>query len=114
MCWKHEWAMAINNLEHAKDHVKHALVKLQKRKDRNERHLERLRRSKKHNYPSQLWPVRTLISKNAEGIKECEQILRDLEARQNKLYRMIQTYGIKHSGNPERVRQLMGKYQPKR
>ena len=31
MCWKHEWARAINNLEWAKIHIQRAKVKVQNR-----------------------------------------------------------------------------------
>jgi len=113
MCWKQEWAMAINNLERAKEHIAKARAKLQARKARNEKNLEMLRRSKKHNYPSELQPVEALIARNEKGIWECEHICCDLEARQDQLYRMIKVYGIKRSENPERVRQLMGTYVPK-
>lgn len=31
MCWKHEWARAINNLEWAKIHIERAQIKVKKR-----------------------------------------------------------------------------------
>ncbi len=31
MCWKHEWARAVNNLEWAKIHVQRAIIKTTKR-----------------------------------------------------------------------------------
>lgn len=113
MCWKQEWAAAIGNLEHAKEHIKHAQAKLLKRKLRNTANLDRLRGSKKHNYPSELERVQHLIVKNDKGIWECKVIHDWLETIQNDLYQMIKVYGITRSENPRRVRELMGAYVPK-
>jgi len=111
MCWKHEWAMAINNLNSAIGHVQKAQERLQNRLVRNEKNLERMKSSKKYNYPKMLAPVEVLIEKNQRAIKECGQLIADFRARQGQLFRMVHVYGIKHSENPQRVYELMGKYQ---
>jgi len=111
MCWKQEWAIAINNLNHAIMHVERAKAKLQKRLERNETNLRRLSQSKKYNCLAMLAPVQALIQKNRAGIQECEYLIADLKARQDQLFCMVHVYGIKHSENPQRVYELMGKYQ---
>jgi len=111
MCWKQEWAMAINNLNRAAVHVMLAKAKLEKRLQRNEANLQRLRGNKKYNYPPMLAPVQALIEKNRAGIQECEQVIAELKVRQDQLFRMIHVYGIKHSEAPQRVYELMGNYQ---
>ena len=110
MCWKHEWAMAINNLNSAIAHVQNAQEKLQNRLVRNKKNLERMKSSKKYNYPKMLAPVEVLIEKNQRAIKECGQLIADFGARQGQLFRMVHEYGIKRSEVPQRVYQLMGNY----
>jgi hypothetical protein len=113
MCWKQEWAMAINNLQHAQVHIARAQRKLQLRLHRNLQNLMRLQVDKKHNYPSEIDPVKALITRNDLGIAACDQLLDTLQAKQDELYHLIKVHGINHSENPQRVRQLMGKYVPK-
>jgi len=110
MCWKQEWAMAINNLQHAQEHIEKAQEKLHNRRLRNEKNLQRLTSSKKHNYPCEIAPVKELIEKNRLGEQECKDVIAVLKQTQAQLFRMIHVYGIKHSENPQRVYQLMGKY----
>jgi len=110
MCWKHEWAMAINNLQYAIEHVGKAQDKLRKRLARNKITLHRLSTSKNHCGPGSLIPVQRLIGKNIIGIEECEVVIADLRSRQDQLFRMVHVYGIKLSENPKRVYELMGNY----
>lgn len=110
MCWKQEWAMAINDLEHAKEHVLRAQGKLRKRLARNKIALHRLSTSRKYCGSGSLAPVQQLIEKNRAGIEECEQVIAELRVRQDQLFRMVHVYGIKHSEAPQRVYKLMGKY----
>lgn len=109
MCWKHEWAMAINKLESAIGHVERGKAKLEKRLARNRCCLERMSRHRKA-CPSFLAPVQLLIEKNSAGIEECNRVIADLKVRQDQLFRMVHVYGIKRAGNPKRVYELMGKY----
>lgn len=111
MCWKHEWAMAINNLNSAIMHVQRARERLQNRLVRNKKNLERMKSNKKYNYPKMLAPVEALIDKNQRGIQECEQLIADFRSRQDQLFRMVHIYGLKRSETPQRVYELMGKYQ---
>lgn len=138
MCWKQEWASAINNLTNAKfwiqrenyaaawrslkaaiTHVSRAQVKLEKRLARNLVTLQRLSSMKKYNYPRMLAPVQAIISKNQKGILECKTVISVLEGKpsvsevehiQDQLYVMVHTYGIKHAKNPKRIYALMGNY----
>lgn len=110
MCWKQEWAMAINNLNFAIEHVERARVKLSKRLLRNEATLQKLRQNKKHNYPKELEPVEARVQKNRKAEAQCRQIVADFKERQDQLFRMIHDYGITHSENPKRVYSLMGRY----
>ena len=110
MCWKHEWAMAINNLNRAIVHVQRAQVRLQNRLVRNKKNLEKMRSNKKHNYPKMLAPVEALIEKNQRGIKECIQLIADFKETRTQLFRMVHEYGIKRKGTPQRVYDLMGQF----
>lgn len=110
MCWKHEWAMAINNLERAKDHIRKARERLIHRKQRNLKNFERMKSNKKFNYPKMLAPVTALITKNQQGIDECDEIIEVLHKQQDQLFAMVHIYGIKRAGTPKRVYELMGNY----
>lgn len=109
MCWKYEWARAINNLNSAIEHIERAQKKLEARLARNEKHLKRLKGSRKYNYPPVLAPVEALIEKNRHGIEECKDIISNFQSRQGQLFCMIHTMGIKHS-EAQTVYALMGNY----
>jgi hypothetical protein len=113
MCWKQEWATAIGNLNYTILHVERARDKLIRRLERNEKHLQRLVNSKKFNYPPMLAPVQKLIEKNRSGIKDCEDLIADMQMTQNRLYHMIKVYGIDRFGFSKRLMSLMGTYVPK-
>lgn len=112
MCWKQEWASAIGNIEHAKEHILRAQKKLLKRKARNEETLEKLRGNKRLGYPKELQRVEDLIAKNTYGARECKIIREHLEAEQDRLYRLITDFGISRATTSKRLRQNMGKYVP--
>ena len=112
MCWKHEWAKAINNLNRAITFVERAQKSLEERLARNRRHLNRLRENKKYNYPANILPVEERIKKNQNGIEECKQIIADLKERQSQLYCLIHTIGISHGETSQTVYELMGNYPP--
>lgn len=95
MCWKYEWASAVNNLNSAIIHVERARRKIHKRLLRNEKTLKKLSESKKYNCPAHLDPVKALIEKNREAENKCRQVIADFRERQKQLRRMINTYGIK-------------------
>jgi len=94
MCWKQEWAQAIQNLNSAIMHVERAQVKLHKRIERNEKHLQWLSQNKKYNYPSQTAPVQARIKKNREAEENCKDIILDFRKKQALLYCMIHTVGL--------------------
>lgn len=107
MCWKQEWAGAINNLNWAIIHVKRAQIKLQKRKLRNEKFLRHLKRSKSKSQKL-ITETQELLIKNSAGERECKSVITTLQLIQKELKVMIETYGIKHASNPAATRKLMG------
>lgn len=104
MCWKYEWAMAVNNLNHAIIHMKRARRKIHARLLRNERHLKKL---EKLNYTSQFPRVKELIEKNREGERQCRQLIADFKKKQDHLRRLLNTYGIKRSKKSRMAEKLM-------
>lgn len=104
MCWKQEWASAIGNLQRAIERIEKAREKLVRRKERNDRTLTRRR---------DRWSQMTigeLAMKNEAGIDECNAVISSLESQQDRLYEMIQTYGINNQDHSERLEELMGNY----
>jgi len=112
LCWKHEWAKAIGNIQKAIKYIERAKESLEKRLERNLRNLERCKKDPKWNYPSILEPIQKLIQKNTRAIEECNTIIKVLRCRQNQLYKMIQQYGISRKASSKRLKQLMGDYRP--
>jgi len=111
MCWKDEWARAINNLNSAVTHVEYAEKKLEARLARNQKHLKRLKEDKKYNYPPVLAPVQERIKKNMVAIEDCKMVIKEFRARQAQLFCMVHTFGITRSETqPQRVYDLMGNY----
>lgn len=101
MCWKQEWAHAINNLQHAIEHIEKAQNKLEKRMERNEAALDKSHEQVK---------ILARITKNHAGIEQCKDVITELKTRQDELFKMIHEYGISKSDDPKRVYKLMGKY----
>jgi len=115
VCWKDEWAKGINELNKVIAHIEYAQRKLERRLDRNLKHLERLMSDKKYNYPKVLAPVKLLINKNTEAIENCKTMVSDSRKTQGLLYCMIHTIGITRSKTqPQRVYDLMGNYPGKK
>jgi len=110
MCWKDEWAKAINNINNAIEHIEYAQKKLEARLTRNMKNLERIKRNPKYNYPPVLAPIEARIEKNTDGIRNCREIISELRQRQALLFCMIHTIGIKRQGASSRVYKLMGNY----
>jgi prefoldin subunit 5 len=94
MCWKDEWAKAINNINNAIEHIDYAQKKLETRLARNIKNLERIKNNPKFNYPPMLAPVEALIKKNTNGIENCKETISELKSRQALLFCMIHTLGI--------------------
>lgn len=113
MCWKHEWAKAINNLNRAERQIAYGRDRLEKRLLRNEKNLRSKQQSKKHNYPCELKPVQARINRNKAGISTCNDLIDMLKAMQDRLFVMVHAHGIS-KGNSQRVYRLMGKYDLKK
>jgi len=103
MCWKFEWARAVNNLSYAITHVERARRKIHKRLLRNQRTLRVYKNSKKYNYPGCFAPVEALIKKNSEAELKCKLLISEFRDLQKELRRMIKTYGIKMVSKKSRV-----------
>lgn len=107
MCWKQEWAAAFGNCRRAITHIKRAQAKLQERRRRNEKYLKWLDRNKHKSSPKLYAEARRLLVKNSEGMFKCELAIKTLRDIQSELRNMIKTYGISHTSNPARTRELM-------
>ncbi len=103
MCWKYEWAKAVNNLNHAIVHVERARKKIHKRLLRNEKTLKTLNKSKEHSGPKSLAPVKALIEKNRDAELQCKLMIADFRGEQKQLRHMINTYGIKRFSKKSRM-----------
>ena len=104
MCWKYQWAHAIDKCEKAIAHIEYAHKKLIKRRERNQKAI-------------QTDATKKLIAKNTKGIKECEVAIQSLRQTQDLLFRMVHEYGISHvtyqrhaPDKLKRVYKYMGKY----
>lgn len=93
MCWKNEWAMAINNLNWAVIHVGRALVKLEKRRDRNRRTVAKI------NDRYTVSVVMETLSKHETAIARCKALAQTLKDSQTELDFLIKTYGISRGNN---------------
>lgn len=110
MCWKEEWAFAIDFINKAIAHVEKAEKKIQDRRIRAQRWYVRLSMDKKHGTPSELAKVQTIIKKWAEAEQECYNVIERLRCEQRVLRDLIENYGFnrKHSGSA-RVRKILEK-----
>lgn len=99
LCWKQEWASAINNITRAISalacfhtdatlhylkgaivHITRAQVKLEKRLARNQETQQKLEANKKYCYEKMLAPVKALIEHNIKGITECKEVIANLQS----------------------------------
>lgn len=91
MCWKQEWASAVNNLNWAILHTERAKMKLEKRVKGFEKY--------------------TLSAEDVEkarmGVIECEALIVNFKESQEKLKRLIDEVGIWRQDNPARTKTLM-------
>jgi len=96
MCWKYEWAYAINRMQRAIKHVETARNKMIFRRERSSN-------------PK-------IIEKYGKAEQECNAVIASLKEQQAKAFKMIHEYGISHTSKnhtPEslpRVYKLMGDY----
>lgn len=109
MCWKYEWAMAVNNLNYAIIHVERARRKIHKRLLRNERTLKKLSRSEKYHCTKSLAPVKALIEKNRVAELKCKLMIDEFKKLQKELRSMIKTYGIKMFSKKSRMAEKLMK-----
>lgn len=107
MCWKQEWASAINNINWGIIHVKRAQIKLQKRALRNDKFLRYLSQNKHKSSPKMIAEVQKLLEKNRDGAFKSALAIATLRDIQAELKNMIKTYGISHTSKPARTRELM-------
>lgn len=109
MCWKYEWAKAVNNLNNAIIHVERARRKIHARLLRNQKQLRMLKGSKKYNYPGCLAPVEALVRKNTEAELKCRLLIDLFRSHQKELRLMIKAYGIKMLSKKSRMAEKLMK-----
>ncbi len=110
MCWKEEWAFAIDDLNKAIAHVEKAEKKLQDRRIRAQRWYLNLGQDPKHGTPAELAKVREIIKKWAAAERECNEIKERLRCHQRVLRDLIVTYGFKRKDSGSaRVRKVLEK-----
>jgi len=107
MCWKQEWASAINNINWTIIHIERAQAKLQKRLARNEQHLEYQMRQKGYKDKQALAEIQGLIQKNRKAFNDCKALIDVLRGHQKMLENMIAQYGINRQSESARLKQLM-------
>ena len=91
MCWKQEWAAAVNNLNWAILHINRAKTKLEKRS---------LNDLKKPLSPAD-------IDAAKKGLEKCKEIIASLEASQEELKWLIENVGLWRKDSPKRTKVLM-------
>jgi hypothetical protein len=91
MCWKQEWASAVNNLNWAIRHTERAKAKLEARIAGFE------------NYTL----GESEVEKARQGAAECEALITNFKNSQERLKRLIEVVGISRTDNPARTRILM-------
>ena len=105
MCWKQEWASAINNLTRAMVRIDRAKKKLEARA--HERRLTKARALGKDRSDIAR-DADEKLKKNLDGIRQCDQLLDSLKEDRSAVLDLILEYGIAQSENPAKTRQLMG------
>ena len=106
MCYKQEWASAINNLTRAMVRIDRAKKKLEARA--HERRLTKARALGKDRTDIAK-DADEKLKKNLEGIRQCDQLLDSLKEDRHTVLGLILDYGIAQSEDPAKTRQLMGK-----
>lgn len=106
MCWKQEWASAINNINWTIIHIERAQAKLQKRLARNEQHLE-YQMQREHKDKQALAQIQGLIQKNRKAFNDCKALSDVLRGHQKMLQNMIEVYGINRAKESQRLKVLM-------
>lgn len=111
MCWKQEWAMAINHMTRAIIHTEKARAKLEKRAARNLETINRVQdKSQEYVHRAEMLKLASArYERMKQGVHRCEEIIAELKAKRCELHRMIVAYGISRRENPARVKQCMGK-----
>ena len=107
MCWKQEWASAINNINWTIIHIERAQAKLRKRQIRNEATMGKLYAKGDKWSMKEFEKVGELVKKNAEGEKECKILVDVLRGHQKMLQIMIERYGITRAKESQRLKVLM-------
>jgi hypothetical protein len=106
MCWKQEWASAINNINWTIIHIERAEAKLQKRLARNEQHLE-YQMQLEYKDKQALGEIQSLIQKNRKALSDCNNLVTLLRGHQEMLKSMIEEYGINRAKESQRLKVLM-------
>jgi hypothetical protein len=104
VCWKQEWASAINTINWTIIHIERAQAKLHKRRINNEETKGKIL-IKGDKWSLQV--VEKLILKYQKGEHECKILIDVLRGHQEMLKHMIEDYGISRKGESARLQALM-------
>lgn len=89
MCWKFEWARAINNLNRAILHINRAREKVEKRSERAKLPEVKFK-----------WNLAT---------RKCKLLITVLQSVQRDLDKLIEEFGIKRKAHAQTIEKLKGK-----
>lgn len=107
MCWKQEWASAINTINWTIIHIERAQAKLHKRAEEKKKTIEKLRLKSDKWSLREKEKVKELMEKNLHGVFECKILIDVLRGHQEMLKHMIEDYGISRKGESARLQALM-------
>lgn len=108
MCWKEEWAYAIEKISKAIAHIENAKKKLKKRWQKAAQRLQKQSQDPKHNQPSELAKIREIMNKHTMAIIECEHLIAALKKHQATLRLLIEKHGIfRTAGGSARVKKIL-------
>jgi len=100
MCWKQEWAAAVNNLQWAIIHTERAKAKLEYRVTKFE---EGVRNADK----SEIDQAHLNLEKSRRGVAECNELITRFKKDQEQLKKLIDEVGLWVKDDPARTKTLM-------
>lgn len=100
MCWKQEWASAVNNLNWAIIHTERAKAKLGYRVTKFE---EAVRNADK----SEIDRAHFNLDQSRRGVVECDELIKDFKKDQEQLKKLIDEVGLWVKDDPERTKTLL-------
>lgn len=105
MCWKQEWASAINNMTRAMVRIDRAKKKLEARATER---CSTIVRARKKGRDDIVKVAEEKLDKTMRGIATCDLVLDSIKEDRYTVMQMINEYGIAQSENPAKTLELMG------